>query len=290
MELAKNYFDTAWYSAAEPLSQEFNRDKRQFDYLFENMPIGFVYCKCIFDDAGKIIDFKILQVNDAFKRITKMKIENIIGKKASQIIPTLVKNEPEIIGSQNRVAFSMKNEKHELYFKNLGIWLSISIYSPKRGYCVALFEDINERKKDEFKILEEKTRAEQYLNVVNNAILALDIDGKITLLNKKGSKILVYEEEELLGKKWVETCIPEKNRPEIIDLFNKLKNKGRIPKVHENLVLTKDGKTRTLLWNNIELKDRDGQLKGILCSGEDVTEKRKTERTLIKYQKKLVHT
>jgi PAS domain S-box-containing protein len=280
VELAQNYFDAAWFSAVEPVNQAFKRDKRQFDYLFDNMTIGFAYCKMIFDEKGKIVDYIILKVNDAFEKITKFKAESFTLKKASSAFPDLLKNHPEIIDAFNKVTKTMKSEKFESFFGVFDLWLSISVYSPKKGYCVVLFEDISERKKNEIKILEEKNRAEQYLNVVAHAILALDTEGKIILLNKKGYQILGYEEGELTGKNWFEICIPENIRPEISCLFDQL-IKGKLAKTHENLVLTKNGKLRTLLWHNSELKDQDGKLIGVLSSGEDITEKKAAEKALI---------
>ena len=43
----------------------------------------------------------------------------------------------------------VKKEKFEYFLKPLSLWLSVSVYSPAKGYFAAVFEDISERKKSE---------------------------------------------------------------------------------------------------------------------------------------------
>ena len=54
-------------------------------------------------------------------------------------------------------------------------------------------------------------KAKKYLEIAGVAFVALDKEGNITLINKKGYEILQYEEGELVGKNWFETCLPKKN-------------------------------------------------------------------------------
>ena len=67
-----------------------------------------------------------------------------------------------------------------------------------------------------------KETAERYLNVAAEIIISLDTDGKITLLNDSGHRLLGYKNGELIGKNWFTTCIPEKVRKEIREVFKKL--------------------------------------------------------------------
>ena len=68
-ELSQSYFNDSWFSAVEQPGLAFKRTKLQFDNLFANMINGFAYCKMIFDDESKPVDFVYLQINDAFERI-----------------------------------------------------------------------------------------------------------------------------------------------------------------------------------------------------------------------------
>ncbi|MEA2095246.1 MAG: PAS domain-containing protein, partial [Candidatus Cloacimonadota bacterium] len=73
------------------------------------------------------------------------------------------------------------------------------------------------------KILQKsKQTAERYLNIAAEIIISLDKNGKITLLNENGHKILGYKNTELLGKDWFSTCVPKSISKEIREVFSKL--------------------------------------------------------------------
>jgi len=54
--------------------------------------------------------------------------------------------------------------------------------------------DITQRKQIQEEIRRERDRAQQYLDVAEVLLLALNSRGEVTLINKKGAQILGYEE------------------------------------------------------------------------------------------------
>ncbi len=156
--------------------------------------------------------------------------------------------------------------------------------SPETVYC-ELADAINKtvkRKKAEREVLEHKVRAERYLNVVGSIILALDVQGKITLLNKKGYEILGYNEGELTGKDWVGNCVPKEIRKELRRVFEDwVQGKTTPPEHHEHEIITKYGEKKVVDWHNTELRDENAQLIGTLSSGEDITDHKKSAEALI---------
>lgn len=118
-----------------------------------------------------------------------------------------------------------------------------------------------------------KEAAEKYLNLSAEIIISLDTDGIITLLNDNGHKILEYEPGELIGKEWISTCIPVNSRDEVRNVFNKLMS-GRIEQLEkvESSIVTKTGKEKIISWYNTLLRDEENNIKGLLSSGEDITD------------------
>ena len=150
--------------------------------------------------------------------------------------------------------------------------------------------DITERKQTEIKLKKEREKAELYLNLVNVILVALDRDGIITLINKKGCEILGYPEEELIGKSWFETCIPPQIKNGTYKYFKKLlEGEIDVLESYENLILTKQGNERLIAWSTVLLKDNSGNATGTLGSGEDITERKKIEENLkdseVKYRR-----
>ena len=123
------------------------KSEQHYRSLFENMLDGFAYCKMLFDDHGRPIDFVYLEVNSAFERLTGLK--NVIGKKVTEVIPGTKESYPELFEIYGRVALTGVPEKFEIDFKPLEAWFSISVYSTEREYFAAVFDNITERKRAE---------------------------------------------------------------------------------------------------------------------------------------------
>jgi PAS domain S-box-containing protein len=125
--------------------------EERYRSLFENMLHGFAYCKMLYDDDGRPLDFIYLDVNSAFGKLTGL--ENVVGKRVTEVIPGIREAHPELFDIYGRVASTGRPENVEIEFKPLGLWLSISVYSIVREHFVAIFDDITERKKAETDIL-----------------------------------------------------------------------------------------------------------------------------------------
>jgi PAS domain S-box-containing protein len=134
----------------------------------------------------------------------------------------------------------------------------------------------------------EKKLAEEYLNIAGVMLAILDADGNITLINKKGYEILGYKEKELIGRNWFDTLVPKGIRGEIRGVFGKL-IAGDIEPVeyYENPVLTKNGEERLIAFHNTLIRDKNGQIVGVLFSGEDVTERKRAEDAIMKKTEEL---
>jgi len=127
----------------------------------------------------------------------------------------------------------------------------------------------------------EQPVSQKYLDLVGVIIVAIDADQKVNLINKRGCEVLGYKESEIVGKNWFENFIPERIRDTVTEAFAKLMT-GEIQAVEyfENPVLAKSGEERMIAWHNAVLKDEEGRITGTLSSGEDITQRQRTEETL----------
>ncbi len=136
--------------------------EKRYHSLFANLMDGFAFCQMIYDDNAKPIDFSYIEVNDSFERLTGLKKEKVIGKKVSQAIPGTIEANPEIFEIYGKVAQTGTPERFELFFQPLSMWLDISVYSPKKGYFVAVFENITERKKAQEALMQAQEKLQEY--------------------------------------------------------------------------------------------------------------------------------
>lgn len=144
----------------------------------------------------------------------------------------------------------------------------------------------SERKQTEAALLHERDTTRNILQTVEAIILALDPGGRITLINRKGCDLLGWSEPELIGKDWFTTCLPQNARvDEIREIFRKsLAENLADSEYFENPVVTRSGEERLIAWHNSTIRDAEGNVIAALSAGEDITERKRAEVTLLETQ------
>ena len=134
----------------------------------------------------------------------------------------------------------------------------------------------------EAQLRRERDLAQKYLDVAAVILLVLDRDGRIQLINAKGSSILGYRADELIGKSWFEVSLPPDERVLVRDIFMKaMAGTITMPSNYENPIVTRRGETRVIQWHNSVLCDEQGALTGSVSSGLDVTEPKLVQEALV---------
>jgi PAS domain S-box-containing protein len=145
--------------------------------------------------------------------------------------------------------------------------------------------DITERKQAEAELLRTRERTEKHLDIAEAIIVALDDRGRVKLINRRGCSVLGYDEDELVGKSWIDIAIPEDQRDAMRSVHSQVVRGEIEPLEHyENDVLTRDGRRRTIAWHNVFERDRDGAVTGSLSSGQDITERKSLEEQIRRSQ------
>ncbi len=143
-------------------SEALSTDRRQSAILFARMLNAFIYCRIVADKEGKPVDWVYLDANDSYLRMTGLKKENALGRRVTELFPDVLKDPADWIGKYGHVALNEEPIQFESYSQSLEKWLSVSSYSPKKGYFISILEDITERKKLE-KELHHYTRNLEHL-------------------------------------------------------------------------------------------------------------------------------
>lgn len=230
-------------------------------------------------------DFRYLAVNKSYLNFHQKKMQEIIHHKVSDIVGEHNFNiiEPLLQRALEGEQFSIKSKyqypsSEEVIYDEIYEEGHFSPYIDDTGEItgvVVSIRDITEEEMNKQKAHRFAKQTKHYLDIVPVMILALDHGANIIRINQKGCQILGYTQEELIGKNWIDTCIPMPLRDEIHLVFSQvIKSHAEYPLYHENSVLTKDGKERLIAWRNVTIEDDDGNIIEILSSGEDITDGR----------------
>ena len=131
--------------------------EERYRALFENMDSGFALHEMIFDDAGRPCDYRFIEINPAFERLTGLSRETLLGRTVLEIMPA---TEPEWIETYGRVVITGEPVVYENFNRPLQRHFEVTAYRPEPGKFAVIFSDVSERKRHEADLKSAKAAAE----------------------------------------------------------------------------------------------------------------------------------
>lgn len=155
---------------------------------------------------------------------------------------------------------------------------------------VGFLQDQTLRKQALASAVRERDRANGYLEAVQTILLALNLEGQITLINRKGCEVLGLEETDLLGKDWFDCALALEERASSRAEFKQfLASNAAQPYYGESYIRARDGRRRLIAWRYVAMADPGGDVTGILCSGDDVTDARQAQAEARESRERMMH-
>jgi diguanylate cyclase (GGDEF)-like protein/PAS domain S-box-containing protein len=234
-------------------------------------------------------DTTLTFVNRAYADLFRCEPEELVNKRLSEVLP----EEDALAVIAHLVSVTPDRPSAQYEHKNVRksgkvswqLWNTLAFFE-NDGNIVSyqsVGTDITLRKEAEVEILREKERAENYLAIAANMFVALDVEGRISLVNKRTCEVLGRRQEELMGESWFETAIPVDQRRHACAEFGRvMRGKIGAQKYCESDVLTRSGHRRLIAWQKTALKNTVGRITGTLSCGEDITERKQDEEMLRK--------
>lgn len=139
-------------------------------------------------------------------------------------------------------------------------------------------------------LAESERRFSELMRTITLFSVFLDMKGNITFCNHYFLETTGYSEEELLGRNWMEVFIDPADRAEIESVFRQVVLDKHIISRNENEIIKKDGSRLTVSWNNAALFSESGEIIGGASIGENVTQRRESEKTLMEAKEKAVES
>ncbi len=171
---------TYWFTAVRPpresyvniYSYDITKRKRaektlkeseeKYRRLFENMAEGFGLYELVDDAGGQPVDWRVLEVNDAYTHHTGIPRDKIVGRRASEVFPASVS---DYLAGFAEVVAAQKSREFETYAKATGRYQHVVTFPAGGRRFANIIEDITERRKAEDAL---RSSEEQYRGLFNN--------------------------------------------------------------------------------------------------------------------------
>lgn len=141
-------FELLFFKLSER-EKDLKESEEKFRTLYFSMSEGVCLHEIIYDESKRPVDYRIIDINDAYLSGLGFKRDQIINKKVSEVYKTDI---DPYISIYAQVADSGKPARFEAYFPSLKKYFLISVFSPSTGRIATMFSDITSRKRSEEKI------------------------------------------------------------------------------------------------------------------------------------------
>ncbi|MDP3049570.1 MAG: PAS domain S-box protein [Thermodesulfovibrionales bacterium] len=173
----------------------------------------------------------------------------------------------------------------------IDVSINVSVVYDEKGEPVktrAIMRDITEKKRMQKELAAEKERLLVTLCSIGDGVIATDREGEILLINKVAEELTGWTQKEAEGKPCSEVfhIINEKTRKIPEDPVTRVIRTGLIVGLaNHTMLIARDGTERIIADSGAPIKDRDGNIIGVVLVFRDITEKRKMEEGLLKSSK-----
>jgi len=179
-----------------------NQDISISRLLIENLPIAFAYHQIILDRQGKPVDYIFIDINPAFETVIRLKKDQVIGKKVTELLPVINRSGFDWIAAFGQVAGSGNSACFKKYFEPLGGWYEIVACSDRPGYFAMLLRDITRKKKVQKRLRENEALFRLLVEHMGCGLVVEDCQRNIVLANQAFCEMFSIpgSPEELQGK------------------------------------------------------------------------------------------
>jgi diguanylate cyclase (GGDEF)-like protein/PAS domain S-box-containing protein len=255
----------------EEAAEAVRKSEKSYRLLFDNMMEGYAHCRMIYEN-DQPRDFIFLDVNNSFEKQTGLK--DVIGKKASEVIPGVRESNPELFEIYDRVALTGKPEQLEIHVKDLGMWFLISVYGTENEHFVSVLNNITNRKKHERQLL----LSASILHASSEAMLITDSICNIILVNPAFTQITGYSADEVLGKHPSQLCAGHHEDAFYQEMLHSLATTNHWE--GEVWDTKKNGDAYAMHLIISAIPDDAGAIWNYAAQFSDITEKKRTNETL----------
>ena len=161
---------------------------------------------------------------------------------------------------------------------------------PFAAVLIAMSAQLSKDVLDMFSLSKEmvakQVRWSKLLKEIKLLVVGVDRKGMINYANPYFLEMTGFIEEELIGKKWINSFIPEHNRSKLKKSFS-LPPEDDSPRHFKNNILTKAGEKLTIFWSIVNVENENGEFQEVIAVGNNVTEREEAFKKIVTLKQEL---
>jgi PAS domain S-box-containing protein len=248
--------------------------------VFDSMAEGFALHEIILDKTGSPCDYRFLEVNPAFEKLTGLQAKEIVGRSMKEVLPD---DDPNWIQIYGKVALTGSPIHFEKYSPALKMHYSVFAFRPTPFQFAVMFTNISDRIKMEEQLKVNLTKYSVLFDSFPLGITVTDKDGNILETNREAERLLGvprsdHLERQIDGAEWKlirldGSIMPPNEYPSV----RALKENKRIENVEAGVVMTTEDGGRKVTWINITAMPIPLAGYGVIVTYSDITDRKVAE-------------
>jgi PAS domain S-box-containing protein len=243
--------------------------------VYRTMSDGLAVHKMVYDPAMKAVDYTIEEVNPSFEKITGLKKDEILGKKATEVYS--VKKAP-YLDIYSEVVSTGDSKSFETFFPPMNKHFHISVFSPGEGKFATVFQDITERKKTEEAIKRSEKLYRAIGESIEYGVWVCEPDGRNIYASESFLKLVGLTQEQCSNFGWGDTLHPD-DAERTMSEWKECARTGEIWDI-EHRFRGVDGNWHPILARGVPVRDDNGEIIFWAGINLDISKIKKTEEAL----------
>ena len=251
-----------------------HQGEERYRALFDSMTEGFALHEIITNEQGQPVDYRFLDVNPAFERLTGLKRADLLGKRVLEVLPGI---EAYWIDSYGRVALMGEPIHFENYSASLKRWFGVYAYRPAPRQFAVVFADITARRQAEEGLAAANRQIQNIIDNTPDLVYALDLDERFVMANVALAALLNSTPEQMIGKRRQE-FMPQEDAEWHESNDRQAIEAGQTLEFEEYSQLK--GRSITWLTKKFPLRDEQGRIRAVAGISADISDRKRAEEEL----------
>lgn len=256
--------------------------------VFEWMHEGFALCEMVYGADGMATDFRYLEVNGAWERLTGLPVAATVGRLASDIFPGI---DEVWLHTYARVVETGEPAHCEQRLGPTEQWFEVLAYRTEAGRFAALFLNVTERKRADAALRTEEARLRLALEASQLGFWELDVATDTALLSPRHDAIFGYDAPppDWGYRRFTEEHLLPEDRDHVGRAFRDAVDNGVEWHTECRIRRADTGEVRWIEIRGQPLHDAEGRQVRLLGVVADITDRKRAEARRVVLVNELNH-